>query len=137
MNQQNTSESVLKITHFVFDNISFERKGFKSEGGELSPAQISVEIQKSEANQYIVFLTVSVEKQNEYAASVTIAGFCEIDDNTPNLHDLLNINAPSILFPYARAELTLITAQPETDPIVLPVINFQAMYEHTKRKQDN
>lgn len=132
MKQQETSESILKIRHFVFDNIKFQRKGFKSEGGELSPAQVGVAIKKTEANQYAVSLSVSVDKENEYEAAVTIVGFCEIDDETPDLQDLLNINAPSILFPYARAELTLITAQPETDPVVLPVVNFQAMYENKK-----
>ncbi len=135
MNQNNTSESILRISHFVFDKIQFQRIGFKGEGGDLSPAQIGVGIKKLDANQYTVSLTVSVEKENEYEASVTIIGFCEVDDNSPDLQDLLNINAPSILFPYARAELTLITAQPETDPVVLPVINFQAMYENRNKEQ--
>lgn len=133
MNQ--TSENVLQISHFVFDKIHFQRIGFKSEGGDLSPAQIGVGIKKLDANQYTVSLTVSVKKENEYEASVTIIGFCEVDDNRPDLQDLLNINAPSILFPYARAELTLITAQPETDPVVLPVVNFQAMYENRNKDQ--
>lgn len=135
MNEKSTSESVLEITHFVFDDISFRRNGFKAEGGEILPAEIGVEIKRIKDNSYIVSLSVSVEKENEYDASVTISGFCQIDDNTPNLQDFLNINAPSILFPYARAELTLITAQPETDPIVLPVVNFQAMYENAKNKK--
>lgn len=135
MNHRNNTESVIKVTHFVFDNITFQRKGFKSEGGESFPAQIGVEIKKIEANQYYVKLSVSVEKENEYLASVAIGGFCEIDDRTPDLEELLNINVPAILFPYARAELTLITAQPETDPIILPVVNFQAMYENAKDKQ--
>ena len=133
MNQ--TSENVLQISHFVFDKIHFQRSGFKSEGGDLSPAQIGVGIKKLDANQYTVSLTVSVKKENEYEASVTIIGFCEVDDNRPDLQDLLNINAPSILFPYARAELTLITAQPETDSVVLPVVNFQAMYENRNKEQ--
>ncbi len=133
MNQ--TSENVLQISHFVFDKIHFQRIGFKSEGGDLSPAQIGVGIKKLDANQYTVSLTVSVKKENEYEASVTIIGFCEVDDNRPDLQDLLNINAPSILFPYARAELTLITAQPETDSVVLPVVNFQAMYENRNKEQ--
>lgn len=135
MNQNNTAESILRISHFVFDKIQFQRIGFKGEGGDLSPAKIGVEIKKLDANQYTVSLTVSVEKENEYEASVTIIGFCEVDDNSPDLQDLLNINAPSILFPYARAELTLITAQPETDPVVLPVVNFQAMYENRNKEQ--
>lgn len=133
MNQ--TSENVLQISHFLFDKIHFQRIGFKSEGGDLSPAQIGVGIKKLDANQYTVSLTVSVKKENEYEASVTIIGFCEVDDNRPDLQDLLNINAPSILFPYARAELTLITAQPETDSVVLPVVNFQAMYENRNKEQ--
>ena len=40
---------------------------------------------------------------------------------------LLRQNAVAILFAYVRSELTLITSQPDTDPIVLPVVNIAAM----------
>lgn len=49
---------------------------------------------------------------------------------------MLKVNAPAIMFPYVRAQLTLLTAQPETEPIVLPVVNFQKIYEKSK-ENDN
>ena len=45
---------------------------------------------------------------------------------------LLEKNAVAILFPYVRAELSLITAQPGMEPIVLPVVNIAAMVDQAK-----
>lgn len=124
--------SVLTMEHFVFDSISFERKGFRSKQSEI-PSNISVHIVKQGDGEYVVTLTVSADKSDEYEASVTISGYCKIEENTPQKDLILNVNAPAILFPYARAELTLLTAQPETDPLVLPVVNFQQLYENSKK----
>lgn len=135
MNNSNPQipNSVLKIKHFLFDKIQFDRIGFNN-NNDISPAKISVGIQHTDTHEYSVSLNVEVEKPDEYIASVTIIGICELHDDTPNKDDILNINAPAILYPYARAELSLITAHPETTPLVLPVINFQALYENSKNK---
>lgn len=94
----------------------------------------SVSVEKVEANHYTVTLQVDFEKVDEYMASVSISGYCEISDDTANLKELLRVNAPAILFPYARAQLSMLTAQPETEPIVLPVVDFQRMYEQSQKK---
>ena len=41
--------------------------------------------------------------------------------------NLISNNAVAILMPYLRSELSLLTAQPETDCIVMPVFNVNAM----------
>lgn len=123
--------SPLSIEHFVFDKLYFERKGFQCDS-EDSPANVSVRVSKIADSQYVVTLTVSVEKPEEYEAEVSISGFCNIQEETPQKDIMLQVNAPAILFPYARAQLTLLTAQPETTPIVLPVVNFQQMYKESK-----
>ena len=75
---------------------------------------------------------MSIEKKGEFKTDISISGYCEIDDNHPQLDTILRVNAPAILFPYVRAQLSLLTAQPEMSPIVLPVVNFQKIYEHSK-----
>ena len=45
------------------------------------------------------------------------------------VQDLINKNAVAILMPYLRSELTLLTAQPDTDSVVLPPFNINKMLE--------
>ena len=46
------------------------------------------------------------------------------------VRDLINKNAVAILMPYLRSELTLLTAQPDTDSVVLPPFNINKMFEN-------
>lgn len=137
MSDQSVPENILKIHHFVFDSINFQRKGFhqKAKGKKEIPAQINVNVRRIDTNRYIVTLSVEIEKREEYTASVSISGYCEIDDNAEQKDIILQQNAPAILFPYARAQLSLLTAQPETEPIVLPVVNFQSLYAQSNQKE--
>ena len=81
---------------------------------------------------YRVSLRATVEKEDEYEAVVQISGFCEVDEHSNEKDTLLEQNSVAILFAYVRSELTLITAQPETDPIVLPVVNIASMMQKRK-----
>ena len=128
------ARSALKMDHIVFDRIRFDRKGFQNSTSKEISFKARAKIEQAAEDQYSVTLFVSAEKKLEYIAEVQITGYCMIDDNHPQKETLLNENAIAILFPYVRAELSLITAQPETDPIVLPTMNISAMF---KRNSDN
>lgn len=43
-------------------------------------------------------------------------------------------NAVAILFPYIRSQISLLTAQPETTPIVLPPLNIAQLVEDAMKK---
>lgn len=130
-------KSVLNISHFVFDEISFNRKGFKQDKNDKIPFEIGTAVREDGENNYIVTLTLSVDKENEYTAKVRISGYCTIEGETDNKDILLNENAPAILYPYARAQMTMLTAQPETTPLVLPVVNIHAIREQAKNNSDS
>lgn len=127
--------SELKIPHVVFDEISFKRTGFKN---NKSTAKLSFQssIAKTSDGHYRVSLQANVIKADEYIANVQVTGFCEIDEKCSIKDTLLEQNAVAILFPYIRSELTLITSQPETDPVVLPVININAMLREAKKSAE-
>jgi preprotein translocase subunit SecB len=42
---------------------------------------------------------------------------------------LVNVNAVSILMPYLRSQISLVTAQPEMDCVVLPPFNINNMLQ--------
>ena len=128
--KEGTIASVLKMKHVVFDEITFKRRGFKTKGD--TQLGIGKHVERTGEGQYQVTLSVQVEKKQEYDAVVTVTAYCENSENTPDKDRILNENAIAILFPYVRAQLTLITAQPETDALVLPAVNINAMIKEAK-----
>ena len=119
--------SDLKLEHIVFDNISFVRKGFKSEAEEEVEIGLAIAIGKIKDGYYRVSLHVTADRNNEYEVEVDISCFCSIDEQLPFKQEVLEKNVVAILIPYVRAELSLLTAQPETTQILLPAINVDAM----------
>lgn len=126
---ESTVGSVLRIPHVIFDEITFFRKGFKNDKNESLSISVSNKTIKDGDGQYRVTLQVDASKEDEYDARVKITGFCQVDESYEHKDTLLKENAVAILFAYVRSELTLITSQPETDPIVLPVVNITAMIQ--------
>lgn len=121
--------SVLTLQKLVFDKIRFDRKGFESKNNvEFS---IKVQIGKADYQNYRVTLILGGEKKDEYELEISLSGFFSIDEkddlDDDTKRDLINKNAVSILMPYLRSELTLLTAQPGTESIVLPPFNINKM----------
>ena len=123
--------SSLILQKMVFDKIEFTRKGFKNEN-ELT-FKLQVQVGLAEDGMYKVTLVLNGTKAEEYDIVIGLSGFFEIE-NQDQLEDqllqnLINKNAVAILMPYLRSELTLLTAQPDTDSVVLPIFNINKMLE--------
>lgn len=123
--------SSLILQKMVFDKIEFTRKGFKNEN-ELT-FKLQVQVGLAEDGMYKVTLVLNGTKAEEYDIVIGLSGFFEIE-NRDQLEDqllqnLINKNAVAILMPYLRSELTLLTAQPDTDSVVLPIFNINKMLE--------
>ena len=127
INNTNGPLSPLRMSHIVFNKINFERFDFCQPGDEIQ-FQASKEIEKIDEGHYRISLNVIAEKKQEYTAEVNISGYCEVPEDHPSKECLIQKNAIAILFPYLRSELTLLTSQPETHPIVLPIVNINAMF---------
>lgn len=121
--------SVLTLQKMVFDRIEFNRKGFKN--NEELKLELQVQIGLDEDNTYKVTLVLNGTKQGEYDIVISVSGFFDIEGQehlqTKMVHDLINKNAVAILMPYLRSELTLLTAQPDTESVVLPPFNINKM----------
>ena len=68
-------------------------------------------------------------KEDEYIVNVTAIGIFEfignVDEETKK--DLIQKNSVSIMMPYVRSEISLITAQPGVETVVLPPFNINNM----------
>ena len=117
--------SILTLKRIFFEKIEFERKGFKN-NNELK-FSLQVQIGKNKDNIYKVTLVLDGDKKEEYELKISLTGLFEIQ-NSDVTQSLIDKNAVAILMPYLRSEVTLLTAQPDTDSVVLPAFNINKLF---------
>ena len=92
-----------------------------------------MQIGSGEDGTYRVTLILNGIKQDEYTISISLTGIFSIkndeDLDDKLIENLIKKNTVAILMPYLRSELTLLTAQPETDSVVLPPFNVTKMID--------
>lgn len=130
MKNGNKIKSALSLEKVIFDKIEFQRLGFSSEK-ELEIEILSNISQREDDELYRVTLIMKGNKPEEYTFEISLSGYFSIEQNNEMTDDLKNIliskNAVAILMPYLRSEVSLLTAQPGMECIVLPVFNVNNM----------
>lgn len=131
-NAQKTIQSSLRLERLVFDKIEFKRLGFSSEN-ELEFELESNIAQHKENDIYRVTLLLKGKKPEEYIFEISLMGFFVIEDNetiSEEMRDkLISRNTVAILMPYLRSEVSLLTAQPGIECVVLPTFNINHMMD--------
>lgn len=121
------ARSVLKLQKLVFDKLLFERKGFSSENNFKFNLESQVS-KRSNEDMYRVTLVLHGEKADEYTIDISLTGFFafESDDSLADedKKELISKNTLAILMPYLRSEVSILTAQPGVDCVVLPPFNI-------------
>ena len=125
--------SVLKVENIFFEKLLFERRGPKSEETELKiNFQCDVFARESGDSRKIT-LTFKGSKEYEYDIEIVLTaffGFKENEEISENMKDILiNSNAVAIMMPYIRSQVSLMTAQPNVDCVVLPPFNINKFFE--------
>lgn len=124
--------SILKMERLVFDKISFERLGFKNENSLTHTLEASF-AKNIKDNMYRVTLMLKGEKKDEYTFEISLTGFFSFssDEETDRelQNELISKNTVAIMMPYLRSQLSLLTAQPEVDCVILPPFNINKMME--------
>lgn len=123
--------SSLILNNLVFDKIEFIRKGFQNDND--TSFGIEVQIGSGKDNTYKVTLILKGSKEEEYDFLISLTGFFTFEESEPmeekQKERLINTNAVAILMPYLRSEVSLLTAQPETECVVLPPFNINKMLD--------
>ena len=73
-------------------------------------------------------LSIEIKLNGRFKLEFTEGGM----DETTAQH-LLNINTITIMMPYLRSEVSLVTAQPGLRPIMLPIVDVSKLVERTKQ----
>lgn len=126
---------VLKLEHLVFDELSFKREGFKNDN-ELQ-LEFGFRFKDGPEGSFITSIRVIGRKKDEYSFVVRVSGYFQPGDSNANRDTLMEQNASAIIFPYVRSQISLLTAQPETDTVVLPAMNIAALIEEAKQEKQN
>lgn len=124
--------SVLKMNRLVFDKILFDRNGFKNENPLTHSLEASF-AKNIKDDVYRVTLVLKGEKKDEYTLEISLTGFFsfsgEEDTDEELKSELISKNTIAIMMPYLRSQLSLLTAQPEVDCVILPPFNINKMME--------
>lgn len=129
---KNDAKSVLNLDKLVFNRMEFKRLGMKNENEPEFKMQVRIDKKQSE-DIYKVTLDLNVNKEKEYTLEIELSGYFSF--NTAETLDeekkknMICRNAVAIIMPYMRSQVSLMTAQPEMDCIVLPPFNIIAMLE--------
>lgn len=125
-------ESVLKLERLYFENIQYKRDinlPVAPNGYEMNFTREVTE--SAEEDHFRVGLTANVhsQKDNSVLLTVTIIGdfICQCADKAFK-NRLINENAIAVLFPYIRSQITLISTQPDSTPIIIPPVNIVALF---------
>lgn len=124
------NKNALALTKIVFDEIKFDRKGFKNNSKFTHTLKSEIG-QNKQSGVYRVMLTLDGEKKDEYSVKIRLSGFFTLDETieAEKKEFLLTKNTVAILLPYLRSQLSVLTAQPDTDVEVLPVVNVNSSTE--------
>ena len=125
--------SSLVLKKLVFEKINFLRKGFKND----TPPKLTLETSYAKSADgeelFRVMLSVHCNKEEEYEIDISLLGFftfsTEHDLSDEDKDILISKNSVAIMMPYLRSEISLLTAQPETDCLVLPPFNINEMLD--------
>jgi preprotein translocase subunit SecB len=128
MRKIDESKSILTLNKTYISQLYFERFSDTvdkiDEEGEIT---FSKQIQEIQKNVYKVELSVVLKSEGVYDIKSSIVGEFGLSEDAVLGKKLLYNNTIAILFPYLRSQLTLLTSQPGFEPVILPVMNINAL----------
>ena len=124
---------ILKLDHLVFDTITFQRIGFRQES--KPDIKFGFDFDKSDDHQITVRIGAKGEKKDEYRFEVIISGYFTLQGQFERIDMIARQNAASIVFPYLRSQITLLTSQPEVEPVIVPPLNVAKIVSDSEQKR--
>lgn len=126
-------DCVLKLNNLVFDEISFKRIAVIQSKYDLE-ISFSVDIGINTSNSDIKKVSVKIigNKKEEYIFEIQASGYFSYEGNVEDT--IITQNAVAIVMPYIRSEVSLLTAQPGIEPVVIPPFNVVEMMKENNQE---
>ena len=121
--------SEMQALEIVFDEFTFKRHGGKTDNEVSCSFNIEIWDNQDSNTLHKVILEAKITKESEYDLCIAISGVFQFNEGISDQEkqELLNKNAVAILLPYVRSQVAILTAQPGTDSVTLPVLNISNM----------
>ena len=126
------------LSALTMQGLYFETLLFKSNGQQVhgtNNIEVSFKLDSPVINDKLLTIKLGCKIKNKdfFEMELSLVGlFNVIGPENPNL---FVPNAVSIMFPYLRSQVSLMTAQPNLVPIVLPPININKLLCQTTGKK--
>lgn len=127
------SESALVAKKIYIEDMNFQRTTVVSGTVRLTKSSIGKNIETIDENDYKCSLAFKMsDDEDSTFLEIVVSGIFEFKaDLEPDLKEvIITKNTMAILFPYLRSQVTLLTAQPDIEPVVLPPININALLQN-------
>lgn len=138
MSSLEQAESILEMKNLIVENITFSRS--IEHFPEKLNVNISVKYQQQDENSLKVSVSCNASDTNKYIdLSVIVSAIFLINQKVENVDTdyILKRNTATILFPYLRSEVTLVTSQPNLQPVILPPVNINDILAHPSDEVQN
>ena len=136
--------SSLSLSKYIVKNIKFSiNEEFQFDRDvtiELHP-EFTRNIRKIDNNNALVNLIFCIKDENSnlpFSIEVDIEGLFHLENwEHPELVSLMVTNSVAILFPYLRSLVSVITANANISPYVIPVMNINALFDRNETCENN
>lgn len=128
MKKIDEARSILTLHQTIIDKLSFER--FSDDVNKIDDeGQINFSHNMKQIDEFVfrVSLGVALWAESKYLIKTQISGIFSISEDSVLGKKVLANNTIAILFPYLRSQLTLLTSQPGFEPVILPIMNINAL----------
>lgn len=130
------AKSCLSLENYIVKTMSFainENFDFGKDGIISINPEFTREINKIDNDTALVNLIFRIDNKNAdmpFSMEVNIEGVFRLENwEHPDMLPMIRSNAVAILFPYLRSLVSMITANANISPYLLPVMNIVAMFE--------
>lgn len=138
--------AVLRLERVYVKDLSFESPNVPEMFTREDQPEANVELATegrvvSDQGHIESVLTVTVrstlEDKTVFIAEVQQAGlFRVVGVPQKDLEQLMGVNCPTILFPYAREAVSSLVARGGFQPVMLDPVNFQALYQQHQQQAE-
>lgn len=135
----------MRVERMYLKDASFESPGSPAIFGQPFRPEIQVDINTrvnslgDQRHEVVLSTTVTASREEDktaYVVEVQQAGIFVIEGvEQQQLHQVLGILCPNMLFPYAREALDNLVVKGGFPPLQLAPVNFEAMYAQARQQQ--
>ena len=132
MKLKESTTSILKLNGIHFNELSFKRRD--STDSVIDDCELTRKIVDIDVDNFTVELNFKLST-SIFEMSISLEGkFNIVCEDALMKERLKKNNTISILFPYIRSEVTLLTSQPEMTPVIIPPIYINKLIDESTTK---